>query len=383
MRILIITLANPFTKSMLYKENYIIKAAIENGDEVAVFARNLEYVCGKEQLTLPGVENCESYYLKRYEYRSLGNKTLTEKIKIVDGVVEDVIAFKPDLIFMNSAQIYLSSQLHVIKKALPNVKIVMDISTKYINSARNWLSLHVLHGLIYRRWLKKALPYVDRIFYISQESKDFIKEVYKIPDTYLEHNNLPGELICREKREKINRFIRDREGIGMDAIVITNSGKIGKLKKTIELMKAFSTSINPNFRLVIIGSIEDEIKEVFYDLLKKDNRIIYKGFLSGDELTEYLCATDLYVQPGTISQTSQTAICCGCPIAFTSVETNKEIFNHNGFFIDNEQQMEQLFKSVKLNKEDLYYMSEKSYQLALNELDYRVIYNKILKAVNL
>lgn len=383
MRLLIVTTGNEFTPSMLYKENYIIKAAQAHGDEVFVFANCYTYINGKTALASLD-EKVEGFTLKRFKYHSYYYKTLTSRIRRIDDLEKEIINVKPDLIFYNCAQVYNIKRLKVIKQALPNVKIVLDFSTKYLNSARNWISKNILHKVIYRRWLQQALPYVDRIFYISQESKDFAQEMYLFQDSIMEHNNLPGETIPVEKKLQFKQQIYAKLGLTEDNILFLYSGKIYPEKKVDQLLKAFIRTKNPNFRLLIIGVYKDESsKSIVEPLIMSDERILFMDFVSGNELTKYVCATDLYIQPGSISQTCQTAVCCGTPLCFNDIPTHREIYNGNGFFVDSEEDIFQVFKTVDSNPYLLKAMSEKAYQMAIENLDYHVIYNKILAAVGM
>ena len=93
--------------------------------------------------------------------------------------------------------------------------------------------------------------------------------------------------------------------------------------------------------------------------------------------------TDLYIQPGSISQTCQTAVCCGTPLCFNDIPTHREIYNGNGFFADSEDDIYQVLEAIGKDNTILKEMSEKSYQMAGMELDYNVIYKKILAAVGM
>lgn len=383
MRLLILTTGNEFTPSMLYKENYIIKAAQAHEDEIFVFANPYTYVKGKTTLA-PADEKVEGFTLKRFRYHSYGFDLLTSRIRRIDGLEKEIIKVKPDLIFMNCGQVYNVKNLKVIKQALPNVKIVLDFSTKYLNSARNWISKNLQHKFLYRCWLQQALPYVDKIFYISQESREFAQDMYLFPDSILEHNNLPGETIPVEKKLEYKKEIFGRLDLSGKNTLFLYSGKIYPDKKIDQLVKAFVRTTNPNFRLVIIGVYSDERSKVIIEpLIASDRRIIFMNFVTGSELTKYVCATDLYIQPGSISQTCQTAVCCGTPLCFNDIPTHREIYNGNGFFIDTEEDIYQVFVKVDENPHILKEMSEKAYLLANKELDYHVIYKKILDAVGL
>lgn len=383
MKLLIVTTGNNFTPSMLYKENYIIKAAIDHCDEVVVFANQFTYINGITNIAPPN-EFVEHYTLKRFKFHQYPSNILTTKIRRIDGLEDEIIRVNPDLIFFNCAQVYNIKNLSRIKHALPHVKIVLDFSTKYLNSAHNWLSKNILHKFLYRRWLQKALPYVDRIFYISQESNEFAQEMYKLPGDIMEHNNLPGETIPIKTKLNYKQEIFSKLKISNNNLLFLYSGKIYPDKKVDQLVRAFIRTTNVNLRLLIIGVYNDEkSKAIIEPLIASDKRIIFMNFVSGSELTKYVCASDLYIQPGSISQTCQTAVCCGTPLCFNNIPTHREIYNGNGFFVENEEDIYSVFTAVSNNPDILKEMSCKAYEMANGELDYKVIYNKILSSVGL
>lgn len=383
MRVLILTTGNSFTPSMLYKENYLIKAAIEQDHEVFVFANQYTYVKGHET-RVDVAETTEGYTLKRFPYKNYGLKLITQKVRRIECLEEEIIQVKPDLLFINCAQIYNVKNLGIIKKELPNVKIVLDFSTKYLNSARNWVAKNILHKRIYRSWIQKALPYVDKVFYISAESRDFAKEMYGIPQEIMEHNNLPGETISKDLKLTCRSTIRKSLGLKEDLLLLY-SGKIYPEKRVDQLVRAFNHVNAPNLRLLIIGAYTctEEYNQEVAHLIQANDRISFMNFVNGDELTKYVSACDLYLQPGSISQTCQTAVCCGTPLCFNDVPTHREIYNGNGFFADSEEELIDVLSSVSNNPTQLAGMSELSYKMANEELDYKIIYQKILKAVGL
>ncbi len=383
MKLLILTTGNSFTPSMLYKENYLIKAALERGHKVTVFANQFTYIKGKETKQ-NNTEEIRGYELKRFPYKNLVVPILTDKFRKVEGLEDSIINERPDLLFINCAQVYNVKNLRRIKEALPTIKIVMDFSTKYLNSAGNWLSRNVLHHVIYRSWIQKALPYVDRVFYISAESRDFAKEMYDIPLEMMEHNNLPGETIPEGKKAAYRDEIRKKLNLNEDLLLLY-SGKIYPEKKVDELVRAFSKVKSTKLKLLIIGSYtcDDRYKNEVANLINSDDRITFMDFVTGDELTKFVSACDLYIQPGSISQTCQTAVCCGTPLCFNDIPTHREIYNGNGFFADGEKDLLQVINEIVDNPQLLNRMSALSYKMANEELDYRIIYQKILSAVGL
>ena len=97
--------------------------------------------------------------------------------------------------------------------------------------------------------------------------------------------------------------------------MILHSGKFVKEKRTIDVLDAFSSYHNSDARLFLIGSIPSSQERAINEAIARDARIRFLGWKSSEELRDYLCAADIYLQPGTESATLQTALCCGCPVA--------------------------------------------------------------------
>ncbi|TJX13642.1 glycosyltransferase [Tissierella creatinini] len=376
MKILFICIGNSFSPFTLYKENYFIKAATEGKNNVLVIASNTN----ERQEEIVKINNSENmeYTLIRLPYNIVVNKFITQKIRKVDLLFSEIINFSPDVIFYNCPQIYNIKDIRYIKKALPNVKIIFDFSTSYDNSGRTFLSLNILHKVLYKNWLNSVVDYVDSILYVSDESRKFITEVYRLPEKLLVHNSLPGEIIERNKKKKYKEEIMKKYNLTSNNIIFSHTGKMDKLKNSLDLLKIFCNYSNNRFVLILTGKLRDDIKQEAERLIKSDERILYLGFLSGEELTKVLCATDMYLQPGSVSQTAQTAICCGCAITFRNYPIYQNLYNNNGFIIDSPSEIEQILQLISENPKILEEMSNKSYEIAYEKLDYRMLFNKML-----
>ena len=87
-KIIFLCLGNSYTPNMRYKENYLIKAAVENGHEVVVVATNRTYRNGVEVEVAEESSNIDGYKLIRIKNKNLGIKTLTDKIRVTPKLIE-------------------------------------------------------------------------------------------------------------------------------------------------------------------------------------------------------------------------------------------------------------------------------------------------------
>ena len=127
--------------------------------------------------------------------------------------------------------------------------------------------------------------------------------------------SIGGILLSAEERQMRRRRVREQHGLTDSEILILHSGKFVKEKRTIDVLDAFSSYHNSDARLFLIGSIPSSQERAINEAIARDARIRFLGWKSSEELRDYLCAADIYLQPGTESATLQTALCCGCPVA--------------------------------------------------------------------
>lgn len=372
-KLMLACLGSPFTESMLYKENYIIQAFAEKGYEILVLAENRKYVGEKICYTDTGMVNISEHVcVRRIKYDSVGIAYITYKIrkyKIFENVVDD---FKPDILIFNLIQTHVIQQLRSICNKQPNVRVYGYSSTAFVNSARNIFSRKILHGEVYRRWIKLSIDYFDKIYCSGQDVELFLKEVYDLPDKKLDLLPLPSRIVSyRERIENGNR-VKDAYNIAEGKIVFCHSGKFDSLKKTIEIMEAFSENEILDAELILAGEFNELIRNDALSIIENDERINYVGFVNGDRLEEILCCTDVYVQIGSPSQTMQTAMGCGC--AVIASEMYRDLLGDSVWYANSKEELKQLLLTI--NPEGVLEMSKKSVQKAKELFDYKRLPDK-------
>ena len=375
MRIAHIGLASFFTEHMTYQDNQLSNQNVLDGHEVLVISNASKYADGKVVDT-----GYEDYYLEngirliRLPYRRILSRSVSEKLRVVDGLYGILEDFKPDVIM--SHNLAYVSVLDVIryKKNHPEVKFYADTHTSVYNSGRNWVSLHLQHRILYRYLTQRALPHLESYFYVGATEREFSRENYGVSPERMElfplGGNPPEEkdyLAHREKRRK-------ELNLASGELLLLHSGKLDALKRTKELLEAFAAVPELKAKLAIIGSIPEQEKENLQPLMEADSRVIYLGWKQSAELLEYLCASDLYCQPGSVSATLQNAVCCGCPVmTYPHLLYTEDLDYGNLLWVKTEEDMEAVFRGLaegKINPEEL---REGSKRCARELLDYRTL----------
>ena len=371
MRIVHVCLASHYTEGMNYQDNILPDVNSQDGHEVLIISDTQKYIDGKlvdtneEEKTLK-----HNLKLIRINFDKIFTKFISEKIRKVKKLYNILENFKPDVILFHGMCAYELLTVSKYKKNHPSIKLYADSHEDFINSARTFFSKNVLHRLFYKRIALKCLQYIDKVLYISEETRIFLHDFYEIPSEKLEFFPLGGFIIEEEEKKEIREKVRKELKISEEDLILIHSGKLDKLKKTKELLEAFFKLNSNNIYLIIIGNIPDDNRNL-YNLIKEDKRVKYLGWKSGDDLLEYICASDVYMQPGSQSSTSLTAVCCGLPILLYPSISYREMFDTNVFWAKDKSEIKETLEKIVENPNILGDMSKRSYEVAKNILDYK------------
>lgn len=362
-----------------YQENVLPRQNKMDGHEVMILAstetfidnNSLGYIKPSKYVNEDGID------VIRIPYSSILPSFIMRKLRIYKNTLKYIKEFNPDVILFHGGAAYDIIEVAKYKEINPNVKIYVDCHEDFNNSARNFLSKEILHKIFYKRFIHKVLPYIEKVLCISVESYNFMKDFYKIPSGSLELYPLGGTIFEGEKYESMRKQARNELQLKDSDILLVHSGKMSRLKRTPELLEAFTSVTSVNINLVLIGSVPEEMNDELMKYVTNDDRVKFLGWKSPEELFTFLCGADLYLQPGSQSATLQNAICCGCPVMIYPHESHKPYLNENGFYVKSIDDMVNVFNSINNNPEVLKNMRQASYEIAHDLLDYRKLASRL------
>ncbi len=379
MKILHLMLSCFYIDNASYQENIIPKINKKDGHDIQIIASTEVFVENNRLgLTTPtSYFNEDGIQVTRLPYVKILTDFVSKKVRAYPNLYKKIEDFAPDLIFFHGTAAWAINTVGKYKKNHPNVKFYVDSHEDANNSARTKLSRIMLYDCFYSPILRKNIKYIDKLFYITKETYNFIKEIYRINDEKLHFLPLGGIIPDEEKRLQTRKLIREEYGLSENDILCIHSGKIDKLKRTIETVEGFSNYPSNRFKLLIIGSATEEIKNELNNLLQKDKRIEFLGWKKQEELQSFLMAADLYIQLGSQSVTMQQAMCNGCAVAVYPHESHTFLLGDNAYYIQSAQDITHLMQLIDNNTEKFRIKSEECFNFAKKTLDYNIIASSI------
>ena len=378
MKILHVSIASAFTEGMSYQDNLLTNQNVRDGHDVTLIADCNKFVDGRIVYTPPEDRILENgIHLIRVEYKKIINNFVSSKIRCVPRLYGMIEKIAPDVILFHGVAGWELKTMAKYKKHHPMVRLYIDSHEDLKNSGTNIISRIFIYRIFNRVLAKIVTPYTDKFLYVAYECVLFLKKFYNIPNNKMEYYPLGGIVFDDDERLEKRQRIRDELKLKEDDILLIHSGKMDKLKRSEEIIKAFHKVTDDKLHLILIGSIDNDVKPMLETLFRLDTRVQYLGWKSANVLMEYLCACDLYVQPGGQSATMQNALCCGCAVALYPHESHKYLLKDNAFYVETMDDMEALFSDILVHRNKLHELQMKDYAIAKEVLDYKILAKRL------
>lgn len=375
MKIVHLDLAGFHTENMLYQTNLLAKYNRQDGHEVTIVTTNYRWE-GAEIVQVPTCDYIaeDDVRLIRLSYANPSANFHRQKFRKVIGLYPTLTMLCPDVILCHCTQFYSILDVIRYKKEHPQVKLYADTHTAYDNSGTNALSLHILHKIYYKWLTQKALPYLEKYFYIGEGEHIFAREVYGVPEDLMEFYPLGGVLPTDEEYAARRAARRAELGVPENGLLFVHSGKLEPKKRTADLLTAFAAVPELDATLAVIGSIPEELKPTLLPMMEKDKRVKYLGWKTGAELQEYLCACDLYCQPGKVSAIYQNALCCRVgAMLYPHLPYTMHYEYGQNLWVEGAEDMTAAFRRIASGELDVQALRTGAMRCARELLDYRAL----------
>tara|TARA_R110002167_G_scaffold3623_4_gene17662 strand:+ start:24868 stop:26010 length:1143 start_codon:yes stop_codon:yes gene_type:complete len=316
-----------YSEKMAYQENLLPLGQYELGHDVVIITGRYEPDFGFNSLTR---KRPKGWFVDRgvkilrlNHYFELKNKG-----PVLFGLIYNLYKLKPELLFVHGiGSAFLVCLIY--KLIFSKVILQFDCHSTKDNSLGSKIG-PFYHG-IFRFLFSLSKHKFDRIFGVSPESIQFMEDVYKLNPSYTTLLPLPGDASLINKYSEIRGKVRSDWQVDSDALILIHTGKLPGDKETEMLLKVFLGMENRNLKLMIAGSIDKSFEIKFDEYLSQDARIKYLGWVDAHKLREYFIASDLLVQPGSLSNSFVDAICCGLPVLLGDTPQGRYLTkNENG-----------------------------------------------------
>ena len=299
-----------FAEGYAYQENLLPLGQFELGHDVHILTSKNEPDFGfnSQTRTKPvGTFDCNGVSVTRLNHYF----EIINRAPFLKGLLRKIYQEKPDILFVHD--VGPSLLVGMIYK-LFNPKIILHIDCHSTSdNARNSRIGPVYHFL-FRIFFLLFSKKIDRIFAIAPETIDFMTKHYRLKKENITLLPLPGDSSGLLQKESIKKRVFDELYMPKETRIVLHSGKLPGDKETLCVLKSFSQIKNDNLRLVLAGSVDESFRNVLDQYISSDSRIIELGWVSAAALRDIMLASDLLVQPGSLSNSFIDAICCGLPI---------------------------------------------------------------------
>lgn len=321
MRIVHCCLANFYIDDYGYQENILPRMHQLQGHDVSIVASTETYVDNvKLGYTTPGsYRTADGIPITRLPYSVGLPLRLAAKLRLYRGVHESLCAVSPDIIFLHDCQFLSITDIVRYVKRRPHVRVYVDGHTDFGNSAKTWLSRHVLHGIIYRYCARVIEPYAAKFYGVLPARVEFFKRVYGISEDKVELLVLGADdtRANLDRRAEIRAEMRTALGIAPSDFVLVSGGKLDRRKNIHRLMQAVRAINRADLKLLLLGKPNDDMRGEVEGLANHPS-IRYVGWVAADDIYRHLLAADLGVFPGTHSVLWEQAVGVGLPCLFRS-----------------------------------------------------------------
>ena len=355
----ILMICDFFHENQQYQENLLAKYYIKHGHDVTIIASTFTsvfdyYADNYDKKSKIQCSNIKGYKLLRLPY----SINIYNKLRKLKNLRKYLQAELPDLIYVHGIPLNLIDSVSY-KNKNPGCKLIFDFHGDFSNSANNWLSLNVLHGIFYRVVMKMYFKKLDKIFYITPNGGKFLNKVYGIPYSHMSILPLGADTdyINLIKTKETNIRIREELGINRNDFVIFSGGKLIREKKIELVIQSFFLIKSTAAHLIIVGDTKDETyKKEILGLINSHPRIHYIGWVDGERVYDYMYTCNVAVFPASQSVLWQQAIGVGLSLIIGQSDGQDATYlnkNNSIFIIEkNLVTAEKIYDFLKLLMDD-------------------------------
>jgi glycosyltransferase involved in cell wall biosynthesis len=356
-----------------YQENILVAEHVRAGHDVQVIASTESYdKRGHLTYLTPGAYiGTDGALVTRLQYRYNFFPRLARKVRAYIGLDKILQELNPEIIIFHGLCAWSLLTVAAYVRRNPSVKLFADCHEDSNNSARTWVSRELLHKRFYKSIFLRCVDQIREVLCITVESLDFAIDFYGSPRDKTRIYPLGCTIESPESVAQRRADFRARHGFDDSDIVITQTGKLDHTKQLESSLIAFCANSSPHLKLVIAGSMSDDVRSRCLPLIQSDSRILDLGWQTPDELRTVLAGADCFLQPFGQTATTQMAMGYGCVILAQDVPSHRWLVGDNEFLFKDSSELPLVLKRVIDNQKRLDQSKRANSQFAAAHLDYK------------
>ena len=301
MKILHLCLGCFYVDNYSYQENMLPKYHKQMGYDVEIIASTLSFDEHGNGCNIAPASYKNEYGIPvtRLGYKKGMPVKMAKFLRRYEGFDEALEKARPEIVFVHGCQ-FVDIKILADYAKMHKVTIFVDNHADFSNSATNWLSKHILHKGLWRKCAHAIEPYTKKFYGVLPVRVDFLKDIYDLPPKKIELlvMGADDELVEKAKISGARERIRSKYRIKKDDFLVLTGGKIDQWKtQTLLLMQAVQNIKNERLRLIVFGSVTQELMSQV-NALSDGKKVQYIGWIQSRDSYEYFEAADLVVFPG-------------------------------------------------------------------------------------
>lgn len=301
-----------YIREMAYQENLLPKGQSELGHDVVVITGTHEprfKFNGSDRINPVGEFLDATVKILRLPIHF---EIPSNRGPVLKNLYKAIKKESPDILFIHDIGPSLFVGLYY-KLVNPTVILQFDCHSTEDNAANSIFGplYHLFFGIVF----KLSGHLLDNIFAVSPETVSFMEKRYFIDRKNIELLPLPGDASLMNRFHLNRQKMRQKYNFKNDEKILVHTGKLPEDKLTKEVLDAclYLDKLGFDFKLVIIGNIDQNFADNNTEILSS-SWVEFLGWRSPAEIREVFIASDLLVQPGSLSNTFIDGICCGLPV---------------------------------------------------------------------
>lgn len=367
-----------------YQENMLPKFHKQLGYEVEVIASLVTFDKYGKGIFLPrGSTYINEHGIKVIRLDNRKPLFIYRKLKRFENTYNALEKANPDILFIHGCQ-FLDMDI-VVKyvKKHPEIKVFVDNHADFSNSGTNFLSKNILHKVIWRHCAHIIEPFTNKFYGVLPARVDWLKNIYRLPPEKCELlvMGADDDKIIEAKKIGARKEIRQKYSIQKNDFLVMTGGKIDAWKtQTLLLMQAIRNISAQNVKLIVFGSVTQELKNKVKDLCV-GTKVQYIGWIKAEDSYKYWCAADIAVFPGRHSVFWEQVAGMGIPMICKAWDGTMHVDVGGNVIFTHEDTVEVYQKEIEalLNNPNTYeHMLQKARE-AVNQFSYKDIALRSIK----